>query len=102
MLSKTLALDFAQYGIRVNCVCPGITDTPMFRYHVSRTPDPEATLRDRLNRVPLGRMLNGGDTANAVLYLPGEESPGVTGTTLLGDAGYLAAAEWTSRVYLPA
>jgi NAD(P)-dependent dehydrogenase (short-subunit alcohol dehydrogenase family) len=96
MLSKTLALDFAEYGIRVNCVCPGITDTPMFRHHVNKTTDPERTLRERCNRVPLGRMLSGTDIANAVLYLSGAESAGITGTTLLVDAGYLAAAEWSN------
>lgn len=97
MLTKALALDFSEYGIRVNCVCPGITDTPMLRFHAAKTPDPERTLRERLNRVPLGRMLTGADIANAVLYLSGTESAGITGTTLLVDAGYLAAAEWSNR-----
>jgi NAD(P)-dependent dehydrogenase (short-subunit alcohol dehydrogenase family) len=97
MLSKALALDMAEYGIRVNCVCPGITDTPMLRYHVSKTPDPERTLRERCNRIPLGRMLSGEDIANAVLYLSGPLSAGITGTTLLVDAGYLAAAEWQNE-----
>jgi len=96
LLSKTLALDFAEFGIRVNCVCPGITDTPMFRQHLSRTADPDRTLRERCNRVPLGRMLSGTDIANAVLYLSGPESAGITGTTLVVDAGYLAAAEWSN------
>ncbi|MEO7142289.1 MAG: SDR family oxidoreductase [Bryobacteraceae bacterium] len=93
-LSKALALDLAEYGIRVNCVCPGITDTPMFRFHVSQTADPERTLRERTIRVPLGRLLTPIDIANAVLFLSSPESSGITGTTLLVDAGYLAAAEW--------
>jgi NAD(P)-dependent dehydrogenase (short-subunit alcohol dehydrogenase family) len=96
MLSKTVALDFAKYGIRVNCVCPGITDTPMLRYHISRSADPERTVRERLNRVPLARMLSGDDIAGAVAYLCGPDSAGVTGTTLLVDGGYLAAAEWAN------
>jgi NAD(P)-dependent dehydrogenase (short-subunit alcohol dehydrogenase family) len=96
MLSKALALDFAQYGIRVNCVCPGITDTPMFRAHVNQTPDPERTLRERCNRIPLGRMLAPDDIANGVLYLSSADSAGITGTTLVVDAGYLAAAEWNN------
>jgi enoyl-[acyl-carrier-protein] reductase (NADH) len=41
-------------------------------------------------------MLSGTDIANAVLYLSGAESAGITGTTLLVDAGYLAAAEWSN------
>jgi NAD(P)-dependent dehydrogenase (short-subunit alcohol dehydrogenase family) len=96
MLSKTMALDFARFGIRVNCVCPGITDTPMLRYHISRSPDPEKTIRDRLNRVPLARMLSGDDIAAATLYLSGPGSAGITGTTILVDGGYLAAAEWSN------
>src|SRR5258708_30297839 len=56
MLTKALALDFARCGIRVNCICPGITDTPLFRYHVGQCSDPEATLKSRAARVPLGRF----------------------------------------------
>jgi NAD(P)-dependent dehydrogenase (short-subunit alcohol dehydrogenase family) len=95
LLSKALALDLATYGIRVNCICPGITDTPMFRFHVNTTPDPERTLRERFNRVPLRRPLAPREIADSVLYLAGTESSGVTGTSLVVDAGYTAAAEWS-------
>lgn len=94
MLSKALALDLAGDGIRVNCVCPGITDTPMFRAHVGTTPNPEATLRERISRVPLGRALEPAEIANAILYLSSEQSSGITGTSLIIDAGYTATAEW--------
>jgi len=97
MLTKALALDYARFDIRVNCVCPGITDTPLFRYHVSKTPDPEATLASRAARVPLGRFLTPRDIARAVLYLSTEDSSGITGIAHLVDAGYLAAAEWDNR-----
>ncbi len=97
MLSKALALDLAEYGIRVNCVCPGITDTPMLRFHLSTTPDPERTLRERCNRVPLARALAPREIANAVLYLSGDQSSGITGTSLVVDAGYTAAAEWSNE-----
>ncbi len=96
LLSMSVALDYAKYGIRVNCVSPGITDTPMLRFHVSRTPDPETTIRERTNRVPLGRLLTGEDIANAVLYLSCRESSAITGTNLVVDGGYLAAAEWSN------
>lgn len=95
LLSKALALDLAPDGIRVNCVCPGITDTPMFRFHLNTTPDPERTLADRLNRVPLRRPLAPREIADAVLYLAGSESSGITGTSIIVDAGYTAAAEWS-------
>jgi len=94
MLSKSIALDYAADGVRCNCVCPGITDTPMLREHLNATADPEATLRDRLRRVPMGVSLTADDIAKAVLYLSCEDSAGVTGTSLVIDGGYLAAAEW--------
>jgi len=97
MLTKALALDYARFDIRVNCVCPGITDTPLFRYHVSKTPDPEATLASRAARVPLGRFLTPRDIARAVLYLSTDDSSGITGIAHLVDAGYMAAAEWDNR-----
>jgi NAD(P)-dependent dehydrogenase (short-subunit alcohol dehydrogenase family) len=96
-LTKALALDYARYGIRVNCICPGITDTPLFRYHVSKSADPEETLRNRAARVPLGRFLMPLDIAKAALYLSTEDSSGITGIAHLVDAGYLAAAEWDNR-----
>ena len=95
LLSKALALDLAPDGIRVNCVCPGITDTPMFRFHVNTTVDPEQTLRQRFSRVPLQRPLSPREIADSVLYLSGAESSGVTGTSIVVDAGYTAAAEWS-------
>jgi NAD(P)-dependent dehydrogenase (short-subunit alcohol dehydrogenase family) len=98
MLTKALALDYARDGIRVNCICPGITDTPLFRYHVSRTPDPGATLASRAARVPLGRFLTPLDIAKAALYLSTDDSSGITGIAHVVDAGYLAAAEWDNRV----
>lgn len=96
MLSKSMALDFSDYGIRVNCVCPGITDTPMLRFHANKSPDPEALLRERCNRVPLNRMIAPREIADSVLYLSGAESSAITGVMLLVDAGYLAAAEWSA------
>ena len=53
-LSRSIALDYAADGLLCNCICPGITDTPMLRYHMSKAPDPEAALADRLKRVPMG------------------------------------------------
>ncbi len=95
LLSKALALDLAPDGIRVNCVCPGITDTPMFRFHLNTTLNPERTLADRMNRVPLRRLLTPREIADSVLYLAGPESSGITGTSIVVDAGYTAAAEWS-------
>jgi len=93
-LSLSIALDYARYGIRCNCVCPGITNTPMLRKHLDAASDPEAQLARRLNRVPLNVALTPADVAKSILYFSCEDSAGITGTSLIVDAGYLAAAEW--------
>lgn len=98
-LTRSIALDYAADGIRCNCVCPGITDTPMLREHLNRTPDAEETLRTRLRRVPMGLALTPGDVARSILYFSCEDSVGITGTSLIVDAGYLAAAEWDTEVF---
>jgi NAD(P)-dependent dehydrogenase (short-subunit alcohol dehydrogenase family) len=93
MLSKALALDLAASGIRVNCVCPGITDTPLFHSHVQSTSDPTRTLLERTRRVPIARMLSPYEIADAILYLASDRASGITGTELIVDGGYLATAE---------
>lgn len=93
-LSRSIALDYASAGVRCNCVCPGITDTPMLREHLDTTADPDATLAARVRRVPRNSALTPEEVARAVLYLSCEDSAGVTGTSLVVDGGYLAAAEW--------
>jgi NAD(P)-dependent dehydrogenase (short-subunit alcohol dehydrogenase family) len=95
-LSRSIALDYAADGLRCNWICPGITDTPMLRFHLSKADDPAAALAERLSRVPLGVAMQPADIARAALYLASEDSSGITGTSLVVDGGYLAAAEWTS------
>lgn len=98
-LTKSIALDYAAWGVRCNLVCPGITDTPMLREHIDNTPDPEETLRQRLRRVCLGVPLSPMDVAKAFLYFSCEDSVGITGTSLIVDNGYLAAAEWDTETF---
>lgn len=93
-LTRSIALDYAVEGIRCNNVCPGITDTPMLRYHLNTNPDPEETLASRLRRVPMGIAMQPMDVAKAALYFACEDSAGITGTSLVIDGGYTAAAEW--------
>jgi NAD(P)-dependent dehydrogenase (short-subunit alcohol dehydrogenase family) len=93
-LTKSIALDYGAEGIRCNCVCPGITDTPMLREHLNAQPDPDAALAARLRRVPMGIALGPKDVAKTILFLSSDDSSGITGTVLVIDAGYLTAAEW--------
>jgi NAD(P)-dependent dehydrogenase (short-subunit alcohol dehydrogenase family) len=100
-LTRSIALDYAADGIRCNCICPGITDTPMLREHLNVQPDPDAALATRLRRVPLGIPLTPEDIAKSILFLSCDQSSGITGTTLVIDAGYLTAAEWDPKVSRP-
>jgi NAD(P)-dependent dehydrogenase (short-subunit alcohol dehydrogenase family) len=93
-LTRSIALDYAADGIRCNCVCPGITDTPLLRYHMNKTGDAEGALRDRLKRVPMGVKLEPRDVAKAIFYFSCDDSAGITGTSLVVDCGYTTAAEW--------
>ena len=98
-LTRSIALDYARYGVRCNCVCPGITETPMLREHLEMTTDPQGALSARLRRVAMGVALSPEHIARAVLYLSCDDSFGVTGTSLTIDCGYLAAAEWDAGGY---
>lgn len=94
MLTKSLALDYGPDKIRVNCLCPGITDTPLLRFHVGHAPDPEAHLKQRLQRVPTGEMLYPEDMGRAAAFLCSDDARGITGAHLVVDGGYLACAEF--------
>lgn len=98
-LTRSIGIDYARYGVRCNCVCPGITDTPMLWRHLNAEKDPEARLAQRLTRVPLGRELTPEDIARSCLFFACEDSSGVTATSLIVDGGYLACAEWDTSKF---
>lgn len=93
MLTKCMALDGAKDGVRVNCVCPGYTETPMIQGYFADQPDPEEarTFATRLH--PLGRLGDPGDIADAMVYLASDEAAWVTGTALVVDGG-LTSGIW--------
>ncbi len=94
LLTKSLALDLGRDHIRVNCICPGITDTPMLREHLGHGVEGEARIRTRLARVPTGEMLSPEDVARAALYLVSDDSAGITGILHVVDGGLIAASEY--------
>ena len=84
---RAAALDFAPHGIRVNCVIPGATDTPLLRYHLSNCPEDEQRI---LSQIPLSRFATPEDIAKAVRFLASSDASYITGTWLLVDGGLLA------------
>ncbi|MET0338793.1 MAG: SDR family oxidoreductase [Caulobacter sp.] len=90
-LTKSLAQRFAPDGIRVNVVCPGLSDTPMMAGFVGRSGDPKeqaANEQKMLASVPLGRLGKADEIANAALWLLSDEASFVTGVALPVDGGY--------------
>ncbi len=88
-LARSLALEGAEYGVRVNAVCPGVIDTPMNERNLSRADDPEAMRRSWYEITPLGRLGTPRDVAQAMLFLASDESSFVTGLPLVIDGGRL-------------
>ncbi len=90
MLTKCMALDGAQDGIRVNCVCPGFIQTPMIDGYFADQDDPDAARRAAVGLHPLGRLGAPRDIADGFVYLSSDESAWVTGTALVVDGGLTA------------
>lgn len=87
MLGKSLAMELAADGIRVNSICPGAIDTPLFRTSWEPRPDPQAALEHIRARYALGRIGTPDEIAGAVLWLLGPEAGYVTGIALAVDGG---------------
>jgi NAD(P)-dependent dehydrogenase (short-subunit alcohol dehydrogenase family) len=89
-LSRVVAVQYADKGIRVNTVVPGQLHTPMVEARLAKQRaggDVEALLKSRLERIPIGFMGDGRDTANAALFLASDEARFVTGTEIVVDGG---------------
>lgn len=89
-LTKSMALDHAADGIRVNCICPGRVETPFVTARLKEYPDPEKAYREMSATQALGRMAKPEEIAHAALYLASDESAFITGTAFLIDGGWSA------------
>jgi len=92
--TKTLAMDHARQGIRANCVCPGVTDTPFFRRHLETASNPNRFLSIREQRNPLGRLLNPDEIATTIAFLVSDAASGITGAQIVVDAGLTAGFDF--------
>lgn len=92
LLTKAMAVDHGPQNIRVNCICPGDTDTGMLRSEAQQLGEiTDRFLADAARR-PLGRIAHPDEIAQAALYLASDVSSFVTGTALVVDGGSLAGS----------
>jgi NAD(P)-dependent dehydrogenase (short-subunit alcohol dehydrogenase family) len=89
-LAKSLALEWATDGVRVNALCPGATETPLHRTWLDAQPDAAAAIRELKALHPLGRISSAEEQARAALFLASDDASFVTGHTLLVDGGFTA------------
>jgi len=76
-LSRVLALNYAKYGVRVNSICPGIIQTPVYKKDVS----------DSVYKIPLGKIGRPEEVADLILFLASDKSSYITGATIPIDGG---------------
>jgi NAD(P)-dependent dehydrogenase (short-subunit alcohol dehydrogenase family) len=88
-LTRSMALDFAADGVRVNAVAPGSVDTPMLRWAVGQDKNPEALMKAVHRMHPLGRIAEPREVAEAVCFLASPRASFITGATLIVDGGLL-------------
>jgi NAD(P)-dependent dehydrogenase (short-subunit alcohol dehydrogenase family) len=89
-MTRAMALDHGDQNIRVNCICPGDTDTPMLRNEAQQLQVADKTFLEDAAQRPLQRIGQPEDIARAALYLASDASSFVTGTALVVDGGGLA------------
>jgi len=92
LLTKAMALDHGAQNIRVNCICPGDTDTPMLRNEAQQLGKPKEQFLAESARRPLQRIGSPEEIAQAALFLASDASSFVTGIALVVDGGGLAGS----------
>jgi NAD(P)-dependent dehydrogenase (short-subunit alcohol dehydrogenase family) len=92
LLTKAMAIDHGPQNIRVNCICPGDTDTGMLRSEADQLRQSSISFLSEATKRPLGRVGSPEEIAQAALYLASDASSFVTGAALVVDGGGLAGS----------
>ena len=85
--TRSVALDVVGRGIRANCICPGVIDTPLTDQFLADAEDPEALKAEYAAVAPMGRLGTAREIANCILFLASDEASFVTGAALVADGG---------------
>ncbi len=87
-MSRTMAIELAQYNIRVNCVCPAATDTPMLRHDLSCYGELDKQLEMVNAKFPVGRMATVEEVANVIVFLLSDQASFMTASAIPVDGGF--------------
>ncbi len=87
-MTKSLACEWARFGINVNCVCPGFVDTPLIAENMAN----EKWVGYMTVRTPFRRLANPNDIAGSVLFLASDMAQFITGTSIVVDGGFSAGS----------
>ncbi|MGJ8455656.1 SDR family NAD(P)-dependent oxidoreductase [Pseudothermotoga sp. U03pept] len=86
-LTRSLAVDYVDFGIRVNAICPGTTYSQGLAERVKASPDPEETMRRMVSRIPMKRLGKEEEIAFAILFAACDEASFMTGSIINIDGG---------------
>ena len=89
-LTKSMALDHAKTGVRINCLCPGRVETPFMLARIQEYPDPKAAYREMSDTQAIGRMGQPDEIAHVALFLASDDSSFMTGSAVVADGGWTA------------
>jgi len=89
-LTKSMAIDHASDGIRINCVAPGPVATPLLNSIIASSPDPEKERNSIIGKTLLKRFANPEEIASVIVFLASDEASYMTGTIVTVDGGWTA------------
>jgi 2-keto-3-deoxy-L-fuconate dehydrogenase len=89
-LTRAMAMDHGQTGVRINCICPGRTRTPFVDARLKEYPDPQEYLKQMVAPHALKRLAEPAEIAAAAVFLASDEAAFVTGSAMVVDGGYMA------------
>lgn len=89
-MSRSASLEAIKYGVRINCVCPGATDTPIF-WEGETDPVKRQKMIDQVAiEKPIGRLITTDEVADGIIFLASKEASGIVGACLVIDGGFTA------------
>jgi meso-butanediol dehydrogenase/(S,S)-butanediol dehydrogenase/diacetyl reductase len=83
-LARTVAVEYGRRGIRANCICPGVVETPLLQRLLDVAPKDRTAIAAE---TALGRILRPDEIASVALFLASDESSAITGAAIVADAG---------------